>query len=95
VVHRGEISEAITAADVESRIAEWLDQPHEASLAASVVAAPRITTSAGESMSARSLPRTRVDLRRESVRGVEASGELSLPINSSVDIRRIAEEGEP
>jgi diadenylate cyclase len=75
VVHRGEISESVTAAELEARIAEWLDQPREVSLAASVVAGTRVS-GAAESMIAKSLTRTRVDLRRESMRAAESTAEL-------------------
>jgi hypothetical protein len=74
-VHRGEISESVTAAELEARIAEWLDQPREVSLAASVVAGTRVS-GAAESMIAKSLTRTRVDLRRESMRAAESTAEL-------------------
>ena len=103
VVQRGETSEAITAAEVEARIAEWLDQPREASLAASVVAGSRAGAPASESMSGR-VPRTRVDTRREATRGGETSGEMPLAVTAGssslgalrspgVDTR-VVEEGE-
>jgi diadenylate cyclase len=92
VVHRGEISEAVTAAELEARIADWLDQPREAAMGASVVAGPRISGTPGESMSGKTLPpRTRVDMRRESVR---SSGDSPAELSGTVDIRRVLEEVE-
>ena len=100
VVHRGEISESITAAELEARIAEWLDQPPEAAaMAASVVAGSRAAV-AGESLALRSLSRTRVDLRRESLRSGESLADLSTPISIAppgIDVRRVRDvvvEGE-
>ena len=100
VVHRGEISESITAAELEARIAEWLDQPPEAAaMAASVVAGSRAAF-AGESLALRSLSRTRVDLRRESLRSGESLADLSTPISippPGIDVRRVRDvvvEGE-
>lgn len=100
VVHRGEISESITAAELEARIAEWLDQPPEAAaMAASVVAGSRAAV-AGESLALRSLSRTRVDLRRESLRSGESLADLSTPISippPGIDVRRVRDvvvEGE-
>lgn len=95
VVHRGEISESITAAELEARIAEWLDQPPEAAaMAASVVAGSRAAV-AGESLVLRSLSRTRVDLRREVMRAGESLSDL--PANPGLDARRVPDavvEGE-
>jgi len=89
VVHRGEISEPITAAELEARIAEWLDQPPEAAaMAASVVAGSRAAV-ASDSMVMRSMSRTRVDLRRESLRAGESGSEASQ--NPGLDVRRVNE----
>jgi len=87
IVHRGEISEAQTAAELEGRIAEWLDQPR---VEASVPPVPRVAA-AGESAGARSLVRPRPEVRR-----AESPAELSA--NPGVDLRRVAEglgEAEP
>ena len=81
VVYRGEISEPRTAAELEGRIAEWLDQPR---VEASVAVVPRVAGGAGESAGARSLTRPRPDVRRG-----ESPAELSA--NPGVDLRRIAE----
>jgi DNA integrity scanning protein DisA with diadenylate cyclase activity len=78
---RGEIRVVL-----EARIAEWLDQPPEAAaMAASVVAGSRAAV-ASESLVLRSLSRTRVDLRRESVRSGESLVDLSAnpTVNLSV-----------
>jgi diadenylate cyclase len=73
VVQRGEISEPLTAAELEGRIAVWLDQPRAE---ASVAASPR-ATSPGESIMGKSVVRTRLDLRRESHAG-PADGLLAI-----------------
>ncbi len=95
VVHRGEISESITVAELEARIAEWLDKPPEAAaMAASVVAGSRAAV-ASESLVLRSLSRTRVDLRRDAIRAGENLTEPSQ--NQGLDVRRVNEpvvEGE-
>jgi len=65
VVYRGDISESLAAAELEGRIAEWVDQPR---VEAPIAALSRAAGAAGESMLARSLTRTRVDLRRDSLR---------------------------
>jgi len=89
VVHRGEISESITAAELEARIAEWLDQPPEAAaMAASVVAGSRAAV-ADDSMVLRSLSRTRADLRRDSLRSGESLADLSQ--NPGIDVRRVSD----
>lgn len=67
VIQRGEYSESLSAAELEARIAVWLDQPRAE---ASVAASPR-ATSPGESIMGKSVVRTRVDLRRESLRAQE------------------------
>ncbi len=68
VVHRGEISESQTAAELEARIDEWLEQPREAPVGASVAAGR--AGLAGESMVARSITRGRVD-GTDSLTGIE------------------------
>jgi uncharacterized protein (TIGR00159 family) len=83
VVHRGDISEPLPAAELEARIAEWLDQPRVEGSVAGVARA-----GAGESLIGKSLSRTRVDLRREGSR--ESPAELSA--NPGVDVRRVGEK---
>ncbi len=78
VIQRGEISEPLTAADLEARIAVWLDQPRAE---ASVAASPR-ATSPGESIMGKSIIRTRLDLRREAMRAQDGSGDPSGRISS-------------
>lgn len=85
VVHRGEISAPLTAPELEARIAEWLDQPPAA---ASVVAGARAVV-ASESTVARSLSRTRVDLRRDLMRPGESNANLTAA--SVLDIRRVGD----
>ncbi len=68
VVHRGEISESQTAAELEARIDEWLERPREAPVGASVAAGR--AGLAGESMVARSITRGRVD-GTDSLTGIE------------------------
>lgn len=87
VVHRGEISEALAAAELEGRIAEWLDQPR---VEVSVAAVSRVAIAAGESMLAKSLTRTRVDLRREGVRTSATAGDSTADL-PSVELRRVPE----
>jgi len=86
VVQRGEISEPLTAADLEARIAVWLDQPRAE---ASVAASPR-ATSPGESIMGKSVVRTRIDLRREAIRAQETLGDplLRAPSESSTTLVR-------
>jgi len=78
VIQRGEISEPLTAADLEARIAVWLDQPRAE---ASVAASPR-ATSPGESIMGKSIIRTRLDLRREAMRAQDGSGDPSGRVSS-------------
>ena len=84
VVYRGEISAPLTAPELEVRVAEWLDQPPAAAtMAASIVAGARAVV-ASESTVARSLTRTRVDMRRETVRPGESHTDLSARVGDGV-----------
>jgi diadenylate cyclase len=95
VIQRGDYSESLSAAELEARIAVWLDQPRAE---ASVAASPR-ATSPGESIMGKSVVRTRVDLRRESLRaqdgltdaGVRPAAESSASMPGPV----VERPGEP